>query len=72
MRPPVVPCGETSVYQNKYKSNPYQGSDYTGRYAVLQEINVCQIKLTHFIFLGCSDGKWKMGYSQRCKKGVRG
>jgi hypothetical protein len=56
MQPPVVPCGETSVYQ-KDMSNTYQGGDYTGRYAVLQEINVCQIKLTHFIFLGCSDGK---------------
>lgn len=56
MRPPVVPCGEQPVSKNE--SNPYQGSDYTGWYPVLQEINVCQIKLTHFIFLGCSDGRW--------------
>jgi hypothetical protein len=35
---------------------PYQGSDDTGRYAVLQEVNICQIKLAHFVFLGCSDG----------------
>jgi len=36
---------------------PYQGSDDTGWYAVLQEINICQIQLAHFVFLGCSDGK---------------
>ena len=62
------------MHQKTTTRYSYQGSDYTGRYAVLQEINVCQIKLTHFIFLGCSDGRWVVlsGVKRGARVNVRG